>query len=70
MDEIACLIDFGVNDDLVIDSFKYLNRLKEIANKVDDSDYSIAAQIEKHKVTHFQCTPSMARNIIVRSRHA
>ncbi len=67
VDEIACLIDFGVDDDLVLDNLKHLNTLRQISNPsadsgaVKDQDFSIAAQIKKHKVTHFQCTPSMAR---------
>ncbi len=48
--EIACLIDYGI--------------AKETAGAtVADNDYSIAAQIRRHKVTHLQCTPSMARMI-------
>jgi amino acid adenylation domain-containing protein len=27
-------------------------------------DYSIAAQIARHRVTHFQCTPTLARSLI------
>jgi len=27
-------------------------------------DYSIAAQITRHRVTHFQCTPTLARSLI------
>ncbi len=68
VDEIACLVDFGVDDDLVLDSLTQLNKLRELSNPQADSpdkmkgqDFSVAAQIQKHKVTHFQCTPSMAR---------
>ncbi len=34
------------------------------ANKADD-DYSIAAQIQRHGVTHMQCTPSMAGMLVM-----
>ena len=62
--EIACLIDFGVETDVVLDSLKYLKQLHELANLNEASagqGYSVASQIEAHGVTHFQCTPSMAR---------
>ncbi|MBV1882890.1 MAG: LLM class flavin-dependent oxidoreductase [Pseudomonadales bacterium] len=68
IDEIACLIDFGVDNDMVLESLHQLNKLRELSNpqdKISNSsnaqDYSIAAQIKNHGVTHFQCTPSMAR---------
>lgn len=68
VDEVACLIDFGVEEELVLESLNHLNKLRELANpqakpeEVSGSqDFSIAAQILRHKVTHFQCTPSMAR---------
>lgn len=75
IDEVACLIDFGVDDSTVLDNLKHLNQLRINCNPesyVDTSseieglkveDYSLAAQIKKHGVTHFQCTPSMARII-------
>ena len=66
VDEVACLIDFGVNDEQVLESLPYLSKLRELANPATQAgaganDFSIAAQIERHQVTHFQCTPSMAR---------
>jgi len=62
--EIACLVDFGVETDVVLDNLKYLKQLQEVSNLNEASagqGYSIASQIETHGVTHFQCTPSMAR---------
>ena len=64
IDELACLIDFGVDDQAVLNSLKYLNQLRLNSNPsvyTSDVDYSVAAQIKRHAVTHFQCTPSMAR---------
>jgi|GEM_PF-1495392 len=65
IDEIACLVDFGVDDDVVLENLTHLNQLRELANPSASSeqheDYSTAKQISKHAVTHFQCTPSMAR---------
>ncbi|HUR46357.1 MAG TPA: MupA/Atu3671 family FMN-dependent luciferase-like monooxygenase, partial [Candidatus Saccharimonadales bacterium] len=63
VDDIACLLDFGIPTDDVLASFEHLNRLKELSNQetyVPPADYSTPAQILRHKVTHFQCTPSLA----------
>lgn len=77
VDEIACLVDFGVATDTVLASLPALDQVRLDANQPvaepvashhveapaagDDADYSIAAQLVRHRVTHFQCTPSMAR---------
>ncbi|HOY76714.1 MAG TPA: LLM class flavin-dependent oxidoreductase [Hyphomonadaceae bacterium] len=65
--EVACLIDFGIDTDTVLESLPYLDQLRQMsnaANDVDANDYSIPAQIRDHGVTHLQCTPSLARIII------
>ena len=67
VDEVACLIDFGVPDEEVLSSLSYLNVLRERSNSEPTpirEDYSIAAQIARHRVTHLQCTPSMARMLL------
>jgi natural product biosynthesis luciferase-like monooxygenase protein len=68
VDEVACLIDFGVEDQLVLDHLPYLNELRQRACIVDESrideDYSIANLIRQHSVTHMQCTPSMANLLL------
>ena len=67
VDEIACLIDFGIDTQIVLDHLPHLNRLKQSCvpqtttiTARDTEDYSIPALIERHEITHFQCTPSMA----------
>ncbi len=63
VDEIGCLIDFGVPTELTLQHLTYLNRVKEAASirpEHEDGDYSIPALIGQHQVTHMQCTPSMA----------
>jgi natural product biosynthesis luciferase-like monooxygenase protein len=65
-DEIACLIDFGIDTQVVLDHLPWLDRLRETAQetatiRADEDHESPAALIERHAVTHFQCTPSMAR---------
>ncbi|MDB6068791.1 MAG: amino acid adenylation domain protein [Pedosphaera sp.] len=67
VDEIACLIDFGVDIESVLASLHFLKDLNHSANRpaiADRRQYSIAAQIKRHGVTHFQCTPSLARMLL------
>ena len=64
--EIACLIDYGMAPDQVLDGLGPLAQVVKLANTDAEpatDDFSIAAQILRHKVTHLQCTPSMARMI-------
>ncbi|PKQ13485.1 MAG: peptide synthetase [Alphaproteobacteria bacterium HGW-Alphaproteobacteria-1] len=66
VDEVACLIDYGIPARQVLDGLRPLARVLERSNRVGtipEDDFSIAAQILRHKVTHLQCTPSMARMI-------
>ena len=66
--EVACLIDFGIAPDQVTEFFPLLAQLREEVNPASDApdagDFSIAAQIRRWKVTHLQCTPSMARILV------
>lgn len=77
VDEIACLLDFGVETDKIMQGLPLLKQLRELANAeavlapadadalalgdAETTDHSLPAQLERHSVTHFQCTPSMAR---------
>ncbi len=64
--EVACLIDYGIAPHVVLESLFPLAEVVRRANSgggVADGDFSIAAQIIRHGVTHLQCTPSMARMI-------
>ncbi len=68
VDEIACLIDYGISVDQVMDGLKPLADVLRRSNQdvgLDDNDYSIAAQIIRHKVSHLQCTPSMAQMLLL-----
>jgi natural product biosynthesis luciferase-like monooxygenase protein len=76
VDEIACLVDFGVADDEVLASLVHLDELRARCNGEDvvraragagdvaAAEYGIAAEIRRHGVTHLQCTPSMARLLL------
>jgi len=71
IDEVACLIDFGVNTDLVLAGLKHLNELREAVSSPEQTqapDYSIPALIERQQVTHLQCTPSMAGMLLLDER--
>ncbi len=69
IDEIACLIDFGVPSEIVLQHLPHLNRLRELTSRsgkaTHDRDGSIPALIDRHGVTHFQCTPSMATMLAI-----
>ena len=68
VDEVACLIDFGVPTDEAIAGLEHLDRVRALELRsrtpASDLDHSFAAQIERHGVTHMQCTPSMARMLV------
>ncbi|MFT7523207.1 MAG: natural product biosynthesis luciferase-like monooxygenase protein [Candidatus Paceibacteria bacterium] len=64
VNEIACLIDYGIPVSTVLEGLVPLAevlRQTNIPSQIANDDYSIAAQITRHKVTHLQCTPSLAR---------
>jgi len=63
VDEIACLIDYGLDTDTVLSQLPLLNQLKVRANYQPPTE-SVAALIQRHQVTHLQCTPSMANLLI------
>ncbi|MFW6049754.1 MAG: MupA/Atu3671 family FMN-dependent luciferase-like monooxygenase [Myxococcota bacterium] len=76
VDEIACLIDFGVDSDTVLAHLPMLAELRARAEadvgrapspateEPVEVEASIPALIERHGVTHLQCTPSMARMLV------
>jgi natural product biosynthesis luciferase-like monooxygenase protein len=66
VDEVACLIDFGVPTATVLEHFRYLREVRElrVGQQPLPDDFSIPALIARHGVTHLQCTPSMARLLI------
>jgi natural product biosynthesis luciferase-like monooxygenase protein/amino acid adenylation domain-containing protein len=63
VNEVACLIDFGVEDEAVLAALEHLDTLRRLANP-EDTDVSVAEQIHRHTVTHLQCTPSLARALV------
>ena len=75
VDEVACLIDFGIPADAVLANLPGLARLMELWRAQEGgvrgsiaADYSIPALVSRHGVTHFQCTPSMAAMLLLDER--
>jgi hypothetical protein len=76
VDEVACLIDFGVDTDAVLDSLPLLgaaySRVADVrqhtgAERPDEPDEagdSLADLVARHRVTHLQCTPSLATMLV------
>ncbi|MEO6157000.1 MAG: LLM class flavin-dependent oxidoreductase [Ilumatobacteraceae bacterium] len=67
IDEIACLIDFGVESRTVLAALANLEVLRESSNAPPQQhthqkpgDFDLVAQVIRHSVTHLQCTPSFA----------
>jgi natural product biosynthesis luciferase-like monooxygenase protein/FkbM family methyltransferase len=68
VDEVACLIDFGVDEDLVLASLDRLRGVMDAsratpaapAARPERPEPPLAEQIVAEGVTHLQCTPTMA----------
>lgn len=65
VDEVACQIDFGVAEDAVRDSLQHLKRVVADSqpSAVVSAD-SVSELCRRHRVTHLQCTPSMAQMLL------
>jgi natural product biosynthesis luciferase-like monooxygenase protein len=70
VDEVACLVDFGVDADLVRDGFAQIARLKRRieahfrGRAADVTDMSVGGAIHAEDATHLQCTPSMLAMLV------
>ncbi|MHC4379768.1 MAG: MupA/Atu3671 family FMN-dependent luciferase-like monooxygenase, partial [Planctomycetota bacterium] len=67
VDEVACLIDFGAEPDLILQQLPYLDALRQKVQKsamTGPAPASMEALIAEHQVTHLQCTPSMATMLL------
>lgn len=76
VDEIACLVDFGVPSDVVLHSLPKLLEVKRRCESATAAAQAATAAapapaatipqlLRQHAVTHFQCTPSMAAMLLV-----
>jgi hypothetical protein len=72
VDEVACLIDFGVDTEAVLDGLPLLGTVHDRlvaaraggAVPVEPVDESFAALVERYAPTHLQCTPSLATMLV------
>jgi natural product biosynthesis luciferase-like monooxygenase protein len=72
VDEVACLIDFGIETDRALAALERLDEVRQRVNAVavapvpglpapePEDQGTLADRIRRHGVTHLQCTPSMA----------
>jgi len=71
VDEIACLIDFGVPAPMILKNLPNLDRVRVLSNPQRTAApgtshrYSIAEELRRHDITHMQCTPSMAAMLLL-----
>ncbi|NEU13490.1 LLM class flavin-dependent oxidoreductase [Methylobacterium sp. BTF04] len=66
VDEIACLIDFGLPTATVLGALPPLASVVASCNcPAAEADEGLGAQIRRHGVTHLQCTPSMATMMLM-----
>lgn len=63
--EIACLVDFGINFASTMESIRHIGELQRQFNHVSDTaDYSLQAQAVRFGATMLQCTPSLMRILL------
>ena len=60
VDEVACLIDFGIDAELVLPSLELLGEVHDRIEHDDGEIETVASLIDRYGVTHLQCTPSLA----------
>ena len=66
VDEIACLVDFGIPTQVVLDHLDHLKSLMESAREMQPAAQrvAVAGQLLANDITHLQCTPSMASMLV------
>lgn len=62
VDEVGCLIDFGVDTDVALENLPNIKKLMDAleAEGGVGRKASVAEEIVEREITHLQCTPSMA----------
>ncbi|MBV9774302.1 MAG: LLM class flavin-dependent oxidoreductase, partial [Gemmatimonadetes bacterium] len=62
VDEVACLVDFGVDEELVLAGLERLRGVMEASRSATapPAEPPLPEQLRAERVTHLQCTPSMA----------
>lgn len=75
VNEIASMLDFGIDEEIVLNNLKHLKSLNEMVNrnksqyefliKGQDNRLSIAQLVKQHKVNHLQSTPSFIHELLL-----
>jgi acyl-CoA synthetase (AMP-forming)/AMP-acid ligase II len=62
--EIACLVDFGVSTEAVLEHLRYLDELRRrVMGRPAGREDSLPVLIARHGVTHMHCTPALAATL-------
>jgi amino acid adenylation domain-containing protein/natural product biosynthesis luciferase-like monooxygenase protein len=66
VNEFACLIDFGVSSEKVLQSLDHLDQVRRQlqGSSTAAQDNSVAGLCARHGVTHLQCTPTAMRELL------
>ena len=72
VDEVACLIDFGVEAESALAALQHLKVLKDgaAAPAPRGRSYTLAEQAARHGATMMQCTPSLMRMVLLNPDNA
>ncbi len=68
VDELGCLVDFGLDADTTMNGFHHLNDLKKLYEEQafeDGEELLVTELISKHQITHLQCTPSALKMMLM-----
>ncbi len=68
VDEVGCLVDFGIDPETTISGFERLNVLKERYAEQQllvEEKRTMAELIRDHEVSHLQCTPSALKILLM-----
>jgi natural product biosynthesis luciferase-like monooxygenase protein len=69
VDDVACLVDFGVPTQVVLDHLPFLDQVRAREQSAEQTgaarpsfeEHPLLTDVRTHAVSHMQCTPSMAR---------
>ncbi|MCA2211608.1 MupA/Atu3671 family FMN-dependent luciferase-like monooxygenase [Jidongwangia harbinensis] len=64
VDEVACLLDFGVAEPEVIAGLEHLARVPAALERRAAAVHPVSDQLRRYGATHLQCTPSLARLVL------
>ncbi|SIS12762.1 non-ribosomal peptide synthase domain TIGR01720/amino acid adenylation domain-containing protein/natural product biosynthesis luciferase-like monooxygenase domain-containing protein, partial [Mucilaginibacter lappiensis] len=74
VNEIACLIDFGIDKDITLTHLSHLKKLQELVKQTAAQQQLLAKRMEKlwspeeiilqQGITNMQCTPSFAKELV------